>query len=87
MTTTTRTLICIAAASAITFATGGIAGASPGHTSCKDLGVLVANEARAGTVGEENRSLSHGTVDDLIHTVQVGGEFEGEQVPAFCQPK
>ena len=62
-------------------------GAVPGHTSCKDLGALVASEAQAGTVGAENRSLPHGTVDDLIHAVQVGGTFGDEVVPPFCTPK
>lgn len=63
------------------------AGATPGHTSCKPMGALVAEEARAGTVGQENQSLPHGTVDDLVHVVQVGGVFFGETVPAFCEPK
>jgi hypothetical protein len=87
MTTITRSLIFAAALSGITLATAQTAGAAPQHTSCKELGALVASEARAGTVGEENRSLPPGTIDDLIHTVQVGGDFEGEQVPAFCEPK
>ena len=34
-----------------------------------------------------NRSLPHGTVDDLIAVVQVGGTFGGEVVPPFCTPK
>ena len=87
MNTLTRSLISATALTAIALATASTVGATRGHTSCKDLGALVASEARAGTVGEENRSLPHGTVDDLIHIVQVGGEFEGETVPAFCQPK
>jgi hypothetical protein len=66
-------------------ATASPSGAAPRHTSCKNLGALVASEAQAGTIGAENRSLPHGTVDDLLHAVQVGGEFFGEPVPAFCQ--
>ena len=87
MTTFIRSVICAATLTLVSLATATTANAASGHTSCKDLGALVASEAGAGTVGEENRSLPHGTVDDLIHIVQVGGEFEGEPVPAFCQPK
>jgi hypothetical protein len=68
-------------------ATASPSGAVQRHTSCKDLGALVASEAQAGTIGAENRSLPHGTVDDLLHTVQVGGAFGDEVVPPFCTPK
>jgi hypothetical protein len=87
MTTFIRSVICTATLTVVALATANTVGATPSHTSCKELGALVASEARAGTVGVENRSLPHGTVDDLIHIVQVGGELEGETVPAFCQPK
>jgi hypothetical protein len=80
-------LIAAAAITVVGTVSATPAGATPGHTSCKGLGALVASEAQAGTVGEENRSLPHGSVDDLIHAVQVGGEFFGEPIPAFCQPK
>jgi hypothetical protein len=87
MNTPTRSLISATALSAIALATAHTADATPGHTTCKDLGALVASEAHAQTIADENRSLPPGTIDDLIHTVQVGGEFQGEPVPAFCQPK
>jgi hypothetical protein len=85
MTTLIRALAIGAALTATAVVTAPAAGAVPGHTSCKDLGALVASEAQARTIAEENRSLPHGTIDDLIHVVQVGGEFFGEPVPAFCQ--
>ena len=85
--TTCRALLVSAALAAAAIATATPSGAVPGHTSCKDLGAPVASEAHAGTVGEENRSLPHGTVDDLIHAVQVGGTFGDETIPPFCTPK
>jgi hypothetical protein len=87
MITLTRSLICATTLTVVALATATTASATPGHTSCRDLGALVAGEAQAGTIDDENRALPHGTIDNLIHTVQVGGEFEGEPVPAFCQPK
>ena len=62
-------------------------GAVPGHTSCKGYGELTASEAHAKTLVTELQSLPHGTVDDLIALVQVGGTFDGETVPPFCTPK
>lgn len=85
--TTRRALLTSAGLAAAAIATASPSGAVPGHTSCKDLGALVASEAQAGTVGAENRSLPHGTVDDLIAIVQVGGTFGDEVVPPFCTPK
>ena len=87
MTKLTRSLIAAACLTGAAVLAAPTAGASPGHTTCKDLGALVAGEAHDQTVGVENRSLPPGSVDDLIHTVQVGGEFLGEPVPAFCQPR
>ena len=80
-----RALVAGAAFLATLCLSAPAADAAPRHTSCKELGALVASEAREGTVGEENRSVPHGTVDDLIHVVQVGGNFLGEPVPAFCE--
>ena len=84
---TRRALLVTAGLTIATIATASPSGAVPGHTSCKDLGALVASEAQAGTVGTENRSLPHGTVDDLIAIVQVGGTLGGEVVPPFCVPR
>ena len=84
---TGQTLVVTAGLTVAAIATASPSGAVPGHTSCKDLGALVASEAQAGTVGAENRSLPHGTVDDLVHAVQVGGTFGDEVVPPFCTPK
>jgi hypothetical protein len=84
---TGRILVVAAGLTVAAMAAASPSGAVPGHTSCKDLGALVAGEAQAGTVGAENRSLPHGTVDDLVHVVQVGGTFGGEVVPPFCTPK
>jgi hypothetical protein len=83
----TRVLIVSATITALPALSATPAGARPGHTSCQDLGALVASEARAGTIGEENSSLPRGSVDDLLHAVQVGGTYFGEPIPAFCQPK
>ena len=83
----TRSIIATAAITLTALAAATPAGATPSHTSCRGLGALVASEAQAGTVGTENRSLPHGSADDLIHAVQVGGEIYGESIPAFCQPK
>lgn len=85
MTTFIRTLAVTATLTATAIVSAPAAGATPGHTSCKELGALVASEAHAHTIAEENRSLPPGAIDDLIHVVQVGGEFFGEPVPAFCQ--
>jgi hypothetical protein len=85
MTVFTRVLTGTAGLAAIVLIAASTAHAALSHTSCKELGALVASEARAGTIGEENRALPRGSVDDLIHIVQVGGDFEGEAVPAFCQ--
>ena len=84
---TGRIAVMTAGMTVAAFATASPSGAVPAHTSCKNLGALVASEAHAGTVGEENRSLPHGTVDDLIHAVQVGGNFGDETIPPFCTPK
>jgi hypothetical protein len=85
--TTARVLVVTAGFTVAAIAPASPSGAVPGHTSCKGLGALVASEAQAGTVGAENRSLPHGTVDDLIAVVQVGGTFGDEVVPPFCTPK
>jgi hypothetical protein len=84
---TGRMLVVTAGVTFAAVATASPSGAAPRHTSCKDLGALVASEAHAGTIGAENRSLPHGTVDDLLHTVQVGGTWGDEVVPPFCTPK
>jgi hypothetical protein len=84
---TARTLVVTAGFTVAAIATASPSGAVPGHTSCKDLGALVASEAHAGTIAAENRSLPHGTLDDLIAIVQVGGTFGDEVVPPFCTPK
>jgi hypothetical protein len=82
-----RTAVVTAGLTVAAIATASPSGAVPGHTSCKDLGSLVASEAHAGTIGAENRSLPHGSVDDLIAVVQVGGTFGDEVVPPFCTLK
>ena len=74
-------------AAAITAVPPATAGATPSHRSCRGLGALAAEEGRNHITGEENPSLPHGSVDDLIHVVQIGGDFLGEPVPAFCDPR
>jgi hypothetical protein len=87
MTKLTRTLVLVTGLTGTVILTASPAGATPGRRSCKDLGALIASEAHAGTIGDENRSLPHGSLDDLIHAVQVGGEFFGETIPAFCRTR
>jgi hypothetical protein len=84
---TRRALLVTGGLTVAAIATASPSGAVPGHRSCKDLGALVASEAHAGTIGAEQRALPHGTADDLIAIVQVGGDFGGEVVPPFCVPK
>ena len=82
-----RVLVVTAGLTLAAVATASPSSAASRHTSCRDLGALVASEAHAGTIGAENRSLPHGTVDDLLHTVQLGGTFGDEVIPPFCTPK
>jgi hypothetical protein len=84
---TRRALLVTAGLIVAAIATASPGGAVPGHTSCRGLGALVASEAHAGTLGAEQRSLPHGTADDLIAIVQVGGTVGEEVIPPFCDPK
>lgn len=65
-------------------ASPALASAHPGHTSCKAYGEQVAAEAKAHIIASELREIGPGNIDDVVHLVHLGGDFAGEEVPAFC---
>jgi hypothetical protein len=66
--------------------TTGQASAHPGHTSCQDFGQHNASEAHDQIIDDEIRFFGPGNVDDVIALVHLGGTFDGEPVPALCEP-
>ena len=82
--TTTRVLVMGAGLTVAAMVTAPVASATPGHTSCRAYGALTVSEAHDKTLASELLTLPHGTVDDLVAVVQVGGTFAGNTVPAFC---
>ncbi len=81
-----KTIILIGAllAPPLLLASPTVADAHAGHTSCRDFGQLVASEAQAKVLADEMRSLTPGTVDDVVRVIHLGGQLDGEEVPAFC---
>ena len=86
-TTAIRAVVFAAALGAPPLLGTGVAGAAPGHTSCRDLGTTTAGEAQAHELAPEILSFAPGSVDDLVALAQLGGTFDGEVVPPLCQPK
>lgn len=66
--------------------TSGMAYAHPGHTSCRGYGQVIAAEAQAQIIAPELLASGAGNIDDLVRLVHLGGEFNGEEVPALCSP-
>jgi hypothetical protein len=82
-----RSLAIAATIAASFIAMTSTAGAAPGNGSCKDFGAATAEAARTGALVPEIRSLTPGTVDDVVALAKVGGEFDGETVPSLCTSK
>jgi len=71
-------------AAGLALAAPGVALAHPGHTSCRSFGEVITAEAQAQIIAPELRTIGPGNIDDLVELVHLGGEYDGEQVPALC---